>query len=567
MSSYDPSGAPGPAGPAGAVLVRTVAGRQGDVVLAITDIAGGATAASVTAEVNRATTAETAEAATRAANDTTETNARIAADTAEVTSRNAAISTQRANEVDTASFAPTTVLIDATKQPTPQTVTPMRALAPRRFGALIAPDQNRKLGRANNGADAQTAAALHINTRRNLFQYTEAVSSNRYAVQNSVIQADTITVDGIVLTRVTLSNFFGSLRTQMAGLGLTPFVAGQRYLMSYYAAAKTAEGFVWARNSPANGGDFGQGGRLITNTPRRIWRLVQAMDTSHVEEVTDPSVAWGAQGSSDPYWISAAGADTTPLDVWVGGFQIEQVASTYVDGIALIGDSTMAGSSGGKDLVANREVSRYLEGLLNVSIYNRAVGGRTLATIDAQYATDVSTIKHRCKYVVVQGGINDFGNDATLAAAQASINSIDGKAAADGLLPVYFTCTPSTGMASVAQRETNRKAFNAWLKTTFPRVIDIASVMEDQQSSMYLRREPSLVWWGDGTHYGQDAKRAIAAYAAEWAGWDFLSPSPYQPLAADAFDATPSALYLVDQANGNRYKVTVSGGALTVDVG
>jgi hypothetical protein len=65
--SYSAAGAPGVPGPAGAVLVSSVATRQGDVVLSIADIAGGATAASVTAEVNARGTAVNAEAALRTA--------------------------------------------------------------------------------------------------------------------------------------------------------------------------------------------------------------------------------------------------------------------------------------------------------------------------------------------------------------------------------------------------------------------------------------------------------------------------------------------------------------------
>ena len=129
------------------------------------------------------------------------------------------------------------------------------------------------------------------------------------------------------------------------------------------------------------------------------------------------------------------------FDAYIGGFQIEAISnSSYVDGIAIIGDSTFAISSGGaatdsgKDfsVLSNREVSHTLSVVLNCCVFNRAVAGETLAQMDARWATDITTIKPRCKYVIIQGGINDINTGRTLAQMQTSVQSMIAKALADG---------------------------------------------------------------------------------------------------------------------------------------
>ena len=178
---------------------------------------------------------------------------------------------------------------------------------------------------------------------------------------------------------------------------------------------------------------------------------------------------------------------------------------------------------------ASIEVSRWIESLLNVTVFNRAVSGERTDTMDARWGTDISPLAGRCKYVVIQGGVNDFGQSRALAAVQASVTSMHDKAIADGLIPVHFTCTPATGIIDVAGDEANRKTFNAWLLASGWNVVDIASVVDPGNSGALT------VDAGDGTHYGAAAKKAIGIYAASSPIWSFTRPTPYQKVTAATY--------------------------------
>lgn len=360
----------------------------------------------------------------------------------------------------------------------------------------------------------------------NIWQYTEFLGSNRYGVTNATKGTETINVNGITLTRLTAANFFGSLRSQVGGLGLSPFVTGNRYLVSSHIYSKSADQFVWTRPL-ANSSSLGHGAKwLQQNTLRRIWTLTEATSTSALDFMPDPAVELGSGAGVDTYWIFQGTTEGAALDLYIGGFQIEPVSSAYKDGIAMIGDSTMEGASGDIDSVATnaREISVWLGALLNVPVFNRATAGDQTATMDARWATDITPLAVNCKYVVIQGGVNDFANSVALATVQTNIASMVAKAEADGLLPVLFTCTPSTGIVDVPADEANRLAFNAWLKATYPRVVDIATAVADPANPSAL----NPAWAGDGVHYTQAGKQAAARLAAQSAFWDFRVPSRYR---------------------------------------
>jgi hypothetical protein len=119
-------------------------------------------------------------------------------------------------------------------------------------------------------------------------------------------------------------------------------------------------------------------------------------------------------------------------------------------------------------------------------------------------------------------------------------------------------------MAANAGYEAIRVQFNDWLKSTFGNVIDIASVVADPYDAKFLRRTPggSAGWYGDGTHYTQKAKRAIAEFVAAWSGWDLPTPTPYQKIVATTY--TPVGGFIVVSPDGTKYRLTVAnGGALT----
>lgn len=477
--------------------------------------------------------------ATQTALDTKLTASNNLSDLANATTARSNLGLANVATTSTSSFTGATTIVEAPASPAPQDQLPLELLTDAQ--KMLISGETRALARTP-GNDLQIDRNLHLGTRRNIWQYTEDVASNRYTFTGTK-QTDTISADGITLTRLSFSNFYHAARSQITGLGLTPYTAGQRYLLSFYGAARTdVEQFLSvARGAPANTSDYGHGLRHFTNRVRRVWGVVHATSTALVDYGSNPTVALGSGSGSDTYWVAQSSAEGNAAELYVGGFQIELLPDpNYVDGIAWIGDSTIAGSAGLKDLPTSREVTRYVESLLNVSCFNRGVGGNKLSDMDARWTTDITPLKPRSKYVIIQGGGNDFGNDFSLASAQSAVNSMIAKATSDGFIPILLTCTPSTSMASVSARETNRLAYNQWLKQTFPRVIDIASVVEDPYDPKFLRRDAS--WYGDGTHYGRDAKRAIAAYIASWPHWDFYQPSPYQPITASTY-TNPAALY------------------------
>jgi hypothetical protein len=360
----------------------------------------------------------------------------------------------------------------------------------------------------------------------NVWQYTEALGSNRYSATNATkVAGDSVSYNGITLSRLSSANFFGSISTNFGGLGLAPFVAGQRYLMSYYVMnAGAIEQFFWMR--ALSGGNLGHGSKLVVpNTVRRVWQVVHALTTSSLTKVTTPTTALGSEAAENS-WYQQGTLDSgaASLDMYIGGFQLEPISSTYKDGIAMIGDSTMAGSSAKVDFTSAREVSNWLGALLNVNVFNRAVGGETTDTMDARWATDITPLAVNCKYAVIQGGINDIATGRALIDIQASITSMVNKATSDGLTPVVFNCTPTSTIAADGTMEAKRVALNAWIAATFPMYVDIATAVANPANQSVL----NPAWVGDGVHYTAAGKR-IAGYAAAGASfWGFVRPTNYR---------------------------------------
>lgn len=451
--------------------------------------------------------------------------------------------------------------------PAPQNALPMDAIT-RDPGAQRQPGLHRRIGPAGVGAvpDFQIEAPLHLGSRKNIWRYTEDLTNGSYSKSSLTAEAETILVDGITLRRITASGFYAALSSNIVGLGLTPFTPGSRYMCSYYILGVDGgagrERFFTAGRYLASSNENAFGAKLLTNRLRRVWFIGQAYDSTHLDTGTDATVAYGSGtsagggGGTSQVWWFHKGQDSTDgtgvAEAYVGGFQIEEIPNTTIDGIAMIGDSTLAGGSGfvsgtgasgvtGRDLGTSREIARYLEGILNVQVYNRAVGGERLDNMDARWATDMTPLKLRAKYAIIQGGVNDFGQGRTLAQAQTSTSSMVAKAITDGMIPVLFTCGPSLTVGSDATKEGYRQGYNTWLKATYPRVIDIASVLEDPYDARFLRHD--LAWDNaDGTHYNEKAKRAVAAYAAAWPGWDFRQPAPYQAIPVTTY-TNPAALF------------------------
>ena len=369
--------------------------------------------------------------------------------------------------------------------------------------------------------------------KQNIARYTEDLTWPYHIISQAT--KDTASVNAIVngrfihLSKIISSGFYGQLRTSFGAYGTTPFLVGKRYLVSLYVYADTDQWF-WMRPMGTSG-DFGHGpkfarGRMVS----RHWALVAATTTSNVDNGNIPTTALGSGINGEPYWYFQG--NTTGFNAYIGGFQIEAVPTTYRDGIAMIGDSTMQGSSGKLDLprdfdiLDNREVSTVLAAYLRAPIYNRAVGGERLDSMDARWATDMTPLAVNSQYCIIQGGINDIGQGRTLAQMQASTMSMANKALTDGMVARFIPVTPFAAAEASPALELIRQQYNAWLATTFPTAyIDILPAVQDPTAPNRLRTEV----YGDGTHYTGLGKTNIAKMMASatsmWSG--LIKPSVY----------------------------------------
>jgi len=379
---------------------------------------------------------------------------------------------------------------------------------------------------------------LEVTKNVNVARYTEDLSwayhvINNAAYGNKTNELMTAIVDSkeVVLNRFVSKSFNCLLESKYVNASLTPFKTGEMYLFSMYVYSDKDQWFLnralSTSTSAAHDFKFCPAGRVT-----RVWGVGKATTNQLLDLGAVATVAYGSGSGASPCLVSQ-GHQT--FDAYIGGFQIEAISnSSYVDGIAIIGDSTFAISSGGaatdmgKDFatLSNREVSHTLAAVLNCCVFNRAVAGETLAAMDARWATDITTIKPRCKYVIIQGGINDINTGRTLAQMQASVQSMIAKALADGFTDyVLPNITPNSYCDNDAAKETLRLQYNAWLLATYPtKCKDIASVVADATVSKRLRAE----YYGDGIHYGGAAKFAVATYLASVCGFVFESPTAYQ---------------------------------------
>jgi len=372
----------------------------------------------------------------------------------------------------------------------------------------------------------------------NVARYTEDLSWVYHVINNATYgnktnELMTAIVDSkeIVLNRFVGKSFNCLLESKYTNVPLNIFVTGQLYMFSMYVYSDVDQWFLnralSTSTSAAHDYKFCPAGKVT-----RVWGVGKATSAVLLDLGAAATVAYGSGSGASPCLVSQ-GHQT--FDAYIGGFQIEAISnSSYVDGIAIIGDSTFAISSGGAatDMgknfatLSNREVSHTLSGILNCCVFNRAVAGETLAAMDARWATDITTIKPRCKYVIIQGGINDIDTGRTLAQMQASVQSMIAKALADGFTDyVLPNITPNSYCDVDSVKEALRLQYNAWLLATYPtKCKDIASVVADATVAKKLRTE----YYGDGIHYGGAAKFAVATYLASVCGFVFNSPTAYQ---------------------------------------
>lgn len=319
---------------------------------------------------------------------------------------------------------------------------------------------------------------------------------------SGVTLSDKITIDGIELTKTTSNNFYNSLETR-TGIGIN-LVAGKKYLCSAYCFTFGKPKYFY---SMANGTKSNYA-HYCDNTLRRYWFIIDGAK----------NITWYTKGYS--------GLNEEAVnEIFLGGFQVEEILNTTKNGLIVIGDSTVEGSSGGDAMNQNEWVKR-VSSLLNVKHWNKGKGGdRTQQMID-RWATDITPFASECKYIIIQGGINDLGKvGSTFDTIKTNMQTMHDKAITDGLIPIHCTITPCN---KIGDDETLRNLVNEWIKVTFDKVLDLSSVVEDIVDKSKLLQVNG--WVGDGVHYAQGAKDSIANYIVSQSFWDLVYPSKYQKL-------------------------------------
>lgn len=340
----------------------------------------------------------------------------------------------------------------------------------------------------------------------------------------------TLEQDGILLSKFTSSNFYGYLQTNLKGLGIQIFKPGRYYLTSYFVMSmKPDDQFAWMRYL-SDAGAHGHGPKLVTKDLRRVSQVVRAISESQVDPLPNPGARLGEETESvyidNLFWVfpGAPGGDDA-LDLRLGGFQVEEIEPVK-PGVAVIGDSTTAGSALKIDHVASQEWTTWAAALLNVNFFNRAIGGDTTADMRARWAADISPLAANAKYCIVQGGLNDIAAGRELGEIKADLQWMADRATSEEMWPIMATATPTQSIAEGAGMEAKRQDLNAWIREGFARVLDFDEVVRDPADPASIRKEDG--WFGDGVHYDAAAKKAVGYSVAEWEGWDFPRPSEYQ---------------------------------------
>ena len=408
---------------------------------------------------------------------------------------------------------------------------------------------------------------LTLGQRYNLATYTET-GSNKSTTSATVNSSDTIVWNGITLFRVTGANFYASMYTNLGGTGVS-LTTGTQYLFSAYILNNYPIEQLLVVGTLLSDGNNNYNRRFVDKNVRRIWFTCVALSSSTVDCGTlTPTTALGSGPNTGEIWImqgSTNGASvlmeyaslTPTLDVYIGGMQIEPIY-TEKQGIAAIGDSKTQFSCGTTDLNSCDSWTIWAAGLLNVPIFNRAIGGQKCSDMDARWSTDMTPLAVRAKYALVTCGVNDIATGRALSDIQASINSMATKATADGYLFVIATAGPTSSIGANSTYEATRQSLNQWIKQNFPRVLDYAALTEDPYDPTSIRRVNG--WFPpDGVHEMWRARRAFGEYVAlSYVGnpygypqiWDFQRPKPYQPVPVTTATLSGTVNARVLQVNG-----------------
>lgn len=370
-------------------------------------------------------------------------------------------------------------------------------------------------------ANLVSAALPYFDRKLNIQTSSEDPSQAHYAKDTiTIVAGDTRKWNGITLTRFTnVTPFTCGLRDIRASD--YPLTAGKRYIVSAVAAAPFLKAdanaipgpwnqFCWMR-MPADANDHGHGSKLIGPMPRRIFTLAEASSGTDWRVVSNPATALSATaGASNAmrFFANCYGLGGTLAigDIYLGGFQVEEAPNqTEKPGIALIGTSIDSTTSSLKHPTQDRAWPRWLEGLLDRPIYNGAIGGQNSTQLEARFNTDIAPWGVNAKYCLMCANVNDFATGFSSATYRANWLSMYNKAIAAGMTPIFVTPARRTTYDYVGG-PADMEAEIAYIKATYPKVIDRDLVLQDAFSPNLLNR----VYDADGIHFNATGARAFA---------------------------------------------------------
>jgi len=161
--------------------------------------------------------------------------------------------------------------------------------------------------------------------------------------------------------------------------------------------------------------------------------------------------------------------------------------------------------------------------------------------MDARWASDITPIAARVKYVLIQPSWHN-DRDTALVDIQTSVNSMVAKAVTDGIIPVLVVPDPSSAIASnPGTYQAHYDALCAWVRT-FPLVLDGGAVVSDPWDRYSIRPDYHLSAV-DAVHCNFTGNKAKARAFANATFWDFPRPSAYQKITTNTYTAPTTTAY------------------------
>ncbi len=382
----------------------------------------------------------------------------------------------------------------------------------------------------------------------NLWQYTENLSSPSYSSYQFQGDGTSRQWNGIQLSHVVSGgSFYSTLYSSISALPSPIVVPGMQYLFSFYASSNTAgEQLFWHRYL-LNPSAQGWGPTAIGANASRVVFSCAGTAAQTLDCGDDPTVPLGnGAGGDDIFWLYAGAnnalnvtptnpQESVPGDLYVGGFQVEP-ALTEKRGIVAMGDSLTEYDCSWTDGAGCTSWTVVASSLLNVPVYNRGIYGQRCDQILARWGTDAHPILvANAAYATIFCGTNDIGQGLSDVQIEQSISAMASLTEADGATPVVVTIGPFAAAGTNDVAEATRQSVNAWIRATYPDVLDFDAVNADPNNLRQQR--PAYV--DDGTHLNLAGRIAEGDYVAQSVTgnargfpniWNFHAPIAYQPV-------------------------------------